>query len=200
MLAYSYMSKRIYLNQCCGVIIGVQDFRLEKLVPVVREQLEANAMGMANMFKYLRVPTVATVERPLDTKGIIPASIQRYLDDNADAEIFEKDFYDLTKHKDIMGYLRTTKRKQVLLGGGETDVCILQTGLGLMDLGYEIFLIEDLLFSSSKNVSAALERLKGAGATLVSIKTLFSELLEGNELTPSRKKLADKFGPLPLEL
>jgi hypothetical protein len=191
------MSKRIYLNQCCGVIIGVQNSQLLKLVPVAREQIEANAMGFANLLKYLRIPTMAVVDR---TEPTMPESIKRYLDEHEAAEILEKEFFDLTKHKEITGYLRSTKRKQLIVGGGETDVCILQSCLGLMDLGYEIFLVEDLLFSTSKSVQSAIERLKTAGATLVSIKSLYYEMLEAGESSPQRKKMTDKFGPFPIEL
>lgn len=194
------MAKRIVLNQSCGVIVDVQEFFLKQLDPKVREQVEVNTMGFAKLLKYLRMPVLATVERPLDEKGGVPGNIKRYLDSNENAEIFEKDFFDLTKHKDITGYLRSIKRKQVLVGGCETDVCVLQSSLGLIDLGYEVYLIEELLFSSSRNVTAAIERLRGEGAVMVSLKTVYYELLEAVESSPHRSKITEKFGPLTLEL
>jgi isochorismate hydrolase len=194
------MAKRIFLNQCCGVIIDVQDFFLKSIEPKLRDQIEINTMGFAELLKYLRIPTLATVERPLDVKGAIPEGILRHLDAHEGAEILEKDYFDLTRDKEITGYLRSTKRKQALIGGCETDVCVLQSTLGLLDLGYEVFLIEDLLFSSSKNVSAAMNRMHHAGATLISLKTLYYELLEAGLASPQRKKITDKFGPSPLEL
>src|SRR5262245_47633356 len=136
------MAKRIFLNQCCGVIIDIQESFLRQIEHKLRDQIEVNAMGFAQLLQYLKIPTLVTVERPLETKGAIPENIKRYLDANENAEILEKDFFDLTKHKEITGYLRSTKRKQVLIAGCETDVCVLQSCLGLMDLGYEIFLIE----------------------------------------------------------
>jgi len=194
------MSKRINLKQCAGVIIDVQDYFLKQLQPAKREQIEVNTMGLAKMLAYFQLPTLATAERPLDKKGAVPESIARYLDKNDAAEIFEKDFFDLTKHKDITGYLRSLKRKQMIVAGCETDVCVLQSVLGLIELGYEVFLVEDLLFSSSKDVSAAFDRMKDAGAIRLSLKTLYYELLEAVDSSPQRKKVIEKFGPSPLEL
>src|SRR5262245_54975539 len=136
------MSKRIILNQCCGVIINVQEFYLAQLEPGRRAQVEMNAMGLAKMLKYLRTPLIDTIERPAERKGGLPEGVQRYVAGFDGAEIFESDYFDLTKHKEITGYLRSIKKKQAIIGGGETDVSLLQSGLGLMHLGYDVFLIE----------------------------------------------------------
>jgi nicotinamidase-related amidase len=194
------MAKRIVLNQCCGVIIDVQESILKALESKRREQIEVNTMGFAELLKYLRIPVLATAERPLETKGGIPEGIKRHVDAHDGAEIMEKDFFDLTKHKEIAGYLRSLKRKQVLIAGRETDVGVLQSVLGLMDLGYEVFLIEDVLFSSASNTGSALERMKANGATVISLKTLYYELLEAAAGSPQRKKLNEKFGSFPLEI
>ena len=71
------------------------------------------------------------------------------------ATTFEKDFFDLTKETKIKAHLTRLKRKQMIVAGCETDVCVLQSCLGLLDLGYEVFAVEELLFSSAQRVSAA---------------------------------------------
>jgi|GEM_PF-2895692 len=52
------------------------------------------------------------------------------------------------------------------LFGSETDVCILQTALGLRKLGFEVLLVQDAIFSSEPNISPALRRLQRAGVQL----------------------------------
>ena len=49
---------------------------------------------------------------------------------------------------------------------------------GLLDLGFDVFAVEELLFSSASRTDAAVERLKGAGVIFVSYKTLYFELTE----------------------
>ena len=106
----------------------------------------------------------------------MPKEIAKHL--REDAKIFEKDFFDLTKEKKIADYIARLKNKQVIVAGCETDVCVLQSCLGLLALGYDVFVVEELVFSSSRNVDAAIARMKAAGAVFVTYKSLYYELVE----------------------
>ena len=117
-----------------------------------------------------------TLERPVDVKGLLPEEIGRHLGDRA--RIFEKDYFDLCKDKKIKGHLGHLKRRQLIVAGCETDVCVLQSCLGLLNLGYEVYVVEELIFSSARNVEAAIARMKAEGVVFLSYKTLFYELLE----------------------
>ena len=92
--------------------------------------------------------------------------------------MFEKDFFDLTKEKKIRDLPRAPEEKQVIVAGCETDVCVLQSCLGLLGLGYEVYVVEDLLFSSARNVESAIARMKAEGAVFLTYKTLYYELIE----------------------
>ncbi|MEZ4444030.1 MAG: isochorismatase family protein [Polyangiaceae bacterium] len=56
----------------------------------------------------------------------------------------------------------------VVVMGAETDVCVLQTALGLRAMGLGVLLQHDAVFSSEPNVPPALRRMEQAGITLVS--------------------------------
>ena len=49
------------------------------------------------------------------------------------------------------------------MAGAETDVCVLQSVLGLIEAGQQIFLLEDALFSSEPNIGPAIRRMESAG-------------------------------------
>ena len=68
-------------------------------------------------------------------------------------ELSEKDFFDLTKDSQIRDHLEQNK-KQLVLAGCETDVCVMQSCVGLLSLDYEVYLVEEhlYLFSSWSNV------------------------------------------------
>jgi nicotinamidase-related amidase len=114
------------------------------------------------------------------------------------AKVFEKDFFDLTKEKDIENYITRLKRKQVIVAGCETDVCVLQSCLGLLELGYEVYAVEDLLFSSSRRIDAAIARMKAEGVVFLTYKSLYYELVEAVE--GPRDRLRKRFGPFPDDL
>ena len=126
-------------SRCCGVIIDVQDFFLSQGGEGLRCKIIANTESFARLLAYFRIPIVVTLERPVDQKGSCPREIMTYLGDMA--ELFEKDFFDLTKERQIRDHLEHLEKTQILVGGCETDVCVLQSCLGLLSLDYEVYLM-----------------------------------------------------------
>ena len=194
------MAKRIVRDHCCGVIIDVQEFFLSQLAKRLRSRIETNTKSFAGLLGYFRIPVVVTLERPLEQKGGLPPAIERRLRDNALAQTFEKDFFDLTGEKKIRDHLAGLKKKQVIVAGCETDVCVLQSCLGLASLGYDVYLVEELLFSSSRNVDAAIARMKAEGAVFLTYKSLYYELLEAVGSGRQSKQMVETFGPFPEDL
>ena len=187
-------TKRILGDQCCGAIIDYQDYFLAQLEPRSRARLSRNMASFTRLLAYMRIPTIVTLERPVDRKGAVPAGIKATL---GSAKLFEKSFFDLTKEKPIRTYLKGLKKKQIVVAGCETDVCVLQSCLGLLDLGFDVFAVEELLFSSASRTDAAVERLKGAGVIFVSYKTLFFELTEAVADGPHADQMIARLGAFP---
>jgi nicotinamidase-related amidase len=190
--------KRIAVDNCCGALIDYQSFFLAQLDARPRSRLSANTKNFVRLLGYLRVPMIATVERPIDRKGSVPEEISAHFGDRA--KVFEKDFFDLTKEKTIRDHVGRLKKKQVIVAGCETDVCVLQSCLGLLGLGHEVYAVEEILFSSARDTDAAVARLKAAGVVFLTYKTLFYELIEAVDGGPHMKKMFKKFGPFPDDL
>jgi isochorismate hydrolase len=192
------MAKRIVRDRCWGAIIDVQEFFLAQLGDrTLRARIEANLANFARLLDYFRIPLVATLERPVHRKGRVPARLKKL---GELAQVFEKDFFDLTREKKIRDHLARLGRTQSLVAGCETDVCVLQSCLGLLDLGHEVYVVEDLLFSSSRNVDAAIARMKHEGAVVLTYKTLFYELIEAVEGGRHAAKITEMYGPFPDDL
>jgi nicotinamidase-related amidase len=192
------MVKRILPDRCFGTVIDVQDFFLAQLGNrTLRTKIEANLLSFVRLLGYFRIPIVATLERPVVRKGRLPPRLKNLGDA---AELFEKDFFDLTKENKITDHIAGLKRTQALVAGCETDVCVLQSCLGLLDRGYEVFVVEELLFSSSRNVDAAIARMRVEGAVFISYKTLFYELVEAVEGGRHAEKMIATYGPFPDDL
>jgi nicotinamidase-related amidase len=191
-------AKRIGAEHCCGVIIDVQEFFLSQVDKRLRSRIETNAMHLARLLGHFRIPIIVTLERPVDRKGSLPQAIGEHLRDRS--KTFEKDFFDLCKEKTIRGHLGRLNKKQVIVAGCETDVCVLQSCLGLLNLGYEVYAVEELLFSSSRNVDAAIVRMQAAGAVFLTYKSLYYELVGSVDSCPHAQKRLQKLGPLPDDL
>jgi hypothetical protein len=186
------MAKRIQLDQCFGLLIDVQEFFLLTLPAGGRGHIERHCEAFLQLLKYLQVPTLCTIEKPVDEKGALSEALTAHVQ-----HVLEKNYFDLTKEKEIATYLRGLGRKQAIVAGGETDVCVLQSCLGLLEMGFEVFVLEDLLFSSSKKTSGAIERLRAEGVVFLTFKSLFHELMLAVEGSEPRGEIMKPFGYLP---
>ena len=189
------MTKRIDRNACCGVLIDVQGFFLSQIDKRLRSRIATNTKSLVSLLGYFRAPIVITLERPVEEKGFLPKEIQQSLDGRA--QIFEKDFFDLTREKKIRDHLASLKKKQVIIAGCETDVCVLQSCLGLLSLGYEVYAVEELLFSSARNTEGAIARMKTEGAVFLSYKTLYYELVEAVDSGQRATDMQAQYGARP---
>jgi nicotinamidase-related amidase len=169
-------TKRVVPARCCGVVIDVQGFFLSQVDKPLRTKLVQGTASLLQLLDSLAIPAVLTVEQPVARKGELPPAIGRYA--GRRATTFEKNFFDLSKEAPIRKHLASLKRKQLIVSGCETDVCVLQSVMGLLDLGYQMFVVEDLVFSSTSDVDSALSRMQDAGAVFLTFKTLFYELTE----------------------
>jgi nicotinamidase-related amidase len=176
---HTIMVKRIVPDHCCGLIIDVQGAFLSQVDRRLRTRIVTYTRHFVRLLGHFRIPIIVTLEKPVGQKGSLSREIKKYLSDSS--ETFEKDFFDLCKEKKIRDCLRCLKKKQVIVAGCETDVCVLQSCLGLLSLGYEVYVVEDLLFSSSRNVHSAISRMKAEGAIFLTYKSLYYELVESVE-------------------
>jgi nicotinamidase-related amidase len=82
----------------------------------------------------------------------------------------------------FMEALRGLNRNQVLLAGIEAHVCIYQTAVDLVNLGYGVQVVADAVSSRTKeNKSIGLEKIREVGLSLTSVETVLFELLKAAE-------------------
>jgi nicotinamidase-related amidase len=190
--------RHIVPDRCCGVIVDLQGFFLSQVDKSLRSRIKTNTSNLVRLLGHFRIPIVVTLERPVAHKGTLPKEISKHLGDHG--RTFEKDYFNLCKEKDIKNHLVRLKRRQVILAGCETDVCVLQSCLGLLGLGYEVYVMEELIFSSSRGVDGAITRMKAEGAIFLTYKSLFYELIESVEGPLNSKKGLETFESFPDDL
>jgi len=127
----------------------------------------------------LNIPVLATVEEPIAQKGSLVNSLAKWFPKSG--IVFSKLAYDLTAETDIRNALLKSNRKQVAVVGAETDVCVMQSVLGLLRMGLDVFLMEDCVMSSTTDTSAALARMYACGAIPSTWKSLYYELIRTDD-------------------
>jgi len=132
-----------------------------------------NALRMIKGCQALDVPVIASVQVP-EKLGPMPAELVEALD----GEPIAKSVFSALREPEFLLALHQSGRKQVILGGIEAHVCVLQTGLDLIDAEYDLHVLSDGIFSrTSENHDLALQRLHEAGAVLTSVEIALFEMI-----------------------
>jgi nicotinamidase-related amidase len=132
----------------------------------------------------LELPTIATFEDPV-TNGWLSEACEAAWP--AHGLRFEKRAFDCCAEAEIAAAISEVHRRQLLVAGAETDVCVLQSVLSLLEREHEVFVLEDCVASTEPHTRPALDRMYLAGAVPCTLKTAFYELMKsvGVWLDPS---------------
>jgi nicotinamidase-related amidase len=155
------------------VVIDVQE-AFRKAVPSFAEVAAASATLIRGAAA-IGVPIVATEQYPKGLGATVP-EVAEHLP--ARVEPLDKVRFSATEAEsfDLEG------RDQAILCGIETHVCVMQTGLDLLERGVEVHVAADAVGSrTDENRRIGLERMERAGATVTSVEMSLFELLGGSD-------------------
>ena len=157
------------------MIIDVQ----EKLLNAVfnKASLEKKATTLANTAKILGIPVIVTEQYPKGL-GATVETLREVLPENT--QYFEKTAFSALENNDVLEALKNSGKKQVVIFGIETHICVSQTTNVLIQEGFEVFVIRDACGSRSElEYLAGLERMKDNGAHVLTTEIALFEWLKG---------------------
>ncbi len=158
----------------------------EKLLPVIhnKDEIIKNQNILFKIAKELKIPVIVTEQYP---KGLGP-TVEGIIDEESDYKILEKQTFGPPEN--LLGILRETNRKQLIIAGIEMHICMYQTARDLINLGYEVTVVGDASGSrTEKNDQNGRELLKSAGAVVSNTESVLFDLL-GEAGTPEFKALS----------
>ncbi len=162
------------LNTVESILVMV-DFQGKLIEAMHRAELVLpNALRMVKGCQALEIPIIPTLQAP-EKLGPMAPELSEAL---AGIEPIAKSSFSALRSTDFLVALRQNSRRQVILMGIEAHVCVLQTGLDLLDAGYEVHILSDGVFSrTAQNHDLALERLHDRGAIISSNELALFEML-----------------------
>lgn len=139
------------------------------------ESIVKVALMMAKIVKILHIPLLVTEHAPKAFGYTLP-EIKQILP--PEHFLFEKTQFSMITEAG-RGFLdKYPERKNVVLYGMETHICIQQTCFSLLDLGYNVHLPADGITSKRTiDREAGLERLNKSGANVTSSESVIYELI-----------------------
>ena len=161
------------INNCSLVIVDVQG-RLAQLMHN-KEALFRNIEILIKAAKLLEIPVIWCQQVP-DTLGPTIPQLAELL---ADDEPINKADFSCCGEEAFNAKLQHLGRKQVLLCGIETHVCIYQTAVDLLKRNFTVDIITDAVSSRTpENKQIALSRISAEGAKISSTEMVLFELLK----------------------
>lgn len=165
-------------------IIDIQ----ERLLPVMADprQVLWGAAVLMRAATRLGVPMVVTEQYP---KGLGPtqADLKPFI---PEGDLFVKQHFASTGEAGFLERVGGFNRKQAVLAGIESHICVTQTALGLKAAGYEVFVVLDACSSRHQaSIDTARQRLLQNGVDIVTVEMALFEWM-GQAGTPEFKELS----------
>jgi nicotinamidase-related amidase len=137
-----------------------------RLLPAIHdgENIARNAARLAQLAQALEIPAVATEQSPAKLGPSLPEVRE------ACSAVIAKTYFDAYPDglREPVQHAVANGRSQVVVAGVEAHVCLLQTAIGMLDDGLDVWVVVDACGSRSEhNREAALQRLQDSGATCV---------------------------------
>jgi len=164
------------IHDCTLVVVDVQG-KLAQLM-ADKEALFKNIRILIQAAKILEIPILWCQQVPAALGPTVP-EIAELLTGN---EPIDKASFSCAGCEPFNAKLEALNRKQVVLCGIETHVCIYQTAMDLLSRDYQLTAVADAISSrTTQNRQIGLDRLAAEGATLASTEMVLFELLKTAE-------------------
>jgi nicotinamidase-related amidase len=157
------------------LLVDLQERLVAAMPEGAREATLRNAAILAQAAGRLRIPTFVSEQYPKGL-GATEACLKQQLGQQA-ARI-EKTSFSCFEADGFLESLRGTNRKQVVLGGMEAHICVLQTAMGLQYAGFDVYVVEDA--TCSRNLDSrriAMDRVRQAGIAVTNMESVVFEWL-----------------------
>jgi len=166
-------------------VIDVQE-RLQKIMdPSIGRRVFANIGLAIEMANHWRMPILVTEQYP---QGLGP-TIEPLRNLLGDVARVPKDAFSCCGEPAFIEALQALDRRHAILVGQETHICVLQTAFDLLERGFEVYIADDAVQSSSKQRwRSGLAAMRAAGAVCLPIESLLYRMT-GRSGTDDFKKL-----------
>ncbi|UIO44422.1 hydrolase [Brevibacillus brevis] len=169
---YSRISKKdaavLLIDHQTGLISGlVRDYGVD--------EFKNNVLALAKTAKFFNLPVILTTSFESGPNGpLIRELVELFPDAPKIARPGQINAWD---NEDFVKAIQVTGKKQLIIAGVVTDVCVSFPALSALHAGYEAFVVTDASGTFSKQVAeASLMRMAHAGAQLMNWFSVACEL------------------------
>ncbi len=155
--------------------VDIQDRLLQTMVEPARSRMIENTIRLLKTAQLLSIPVIYTEQYPQGL-GTTVDEIKAFLPDGS--LYFEKTNFSCCATKSFQEAVRATHKRQIVVTGMETHVCVIQTALELQEDGFEVFIADDAVCSQKMaHWKSSLNRMRQNSITAAPTESLLFEWL-----------------------
>jgi nicotinamidase-related amidase len=150
-----------------GLISLVQDFS--------PDDFKNSVLALADIGKFFKLPTILTTSFDEGPNGpLVPELVERFPEAPFIHRPGQINAWD---NEEFVAAVKATGRRQLIIAGVVTDVCVAFPTLSAIEAGYEVFVVTDASGTFNTTVQqAAWQRMSAAGAQLMNWFSVACEL------------------------
>ncbi|MGV7031804.1 isochorismate family cysteine hydrolase YcaC [Methylobacterium symbioticum] len=166
---------RLDLDQAVILLVDHQAGLLSLVRDIEPDKFRNNVLAVADLAAYFRVPTILTTSFEEGPNGpLMPELKAKFPDAPFIARPGQINAWD---HADFVAAIRATGRRQLVIAGVVTEVCVAFPALSAIAEGFEVFAITDASGTFDPLVrDAAWNRMSAAGVQLMTWFAVACEL------------------------
>ncbi|WP_109409197.1 isochorismate family cysteine hydrolase YcaC [Proteus genomosp. 4] len=171
----SFTYHRIDKNNAAVLLVDHQAGLLSLVRDIEPDKFNNNVLALANAAKYFNLPTILTTSFEDGPNGpLMPQLVEMFPDAPYIARPGQINAWD---NEDFVKAVKATGKKQLIIAGVVTEVCVAFPALSALEEGFEVFVVTDA--SGTFNAisrDSAWDRMSKAGAQLINWFGLACEL------------------------
>jgi len=139
------------------------------------DEFKNNVLALADIAKLFKLPTILTTSFEAGPNGVILPELKELFPDAP--FIPRPGQINAWDNEDFVKAIKATGRRQLIIAGVVTDVCVAFPTLEALKEGYQVFVVTDASGTFNKSVrDAALMRMSQAGAVMTNWFAVACEL------------------------
>jgi nicotinamidase-related amidase len=154
------------------VVVDVQAAFLDKLPEAESDILLERICWLIGVARWAGVPQVVMAE-DISSNGTVHPAVADAL--SPGTPVHDKQHFGLAAEETILQAVGHSSRNTAIVVGLETDVCVCQSALGLLEHDYRVVVVADGVGSPGPDHAYGLQRMRAVGVAVVGLKGLFYE-------------------------
>jgi nicotinamidase-related amidase len=166
-------------ENCALVLVDYQVGTLQLIRASSSDVSLRNAVTLATAAVTLKMPIVMTSSQEDHIQGPIAPALQKAAPDAYKARVKRVGIVNAWADPNFSGAIEATGRKNLIMGGVTTDICLIFPSISAVQLGYSVQAILDASGSSWEvQEDLTRQRMQQAGVVLTTTNTAIAELVQ----------------------